>query len=279
MAFTTLVPAAPLHAPVRMLWDWHFEPATFRLERILPEPGSSLILNLFEDQTRVYSDDAALRCERSPGAVYSGQFTRSFVIDSREQVAVMGVMLRPGGACAFLRERMDLLGNSHVALEDLVGSAGHALRERLLDTPDAGTRLAVLADWLLRRFRERPLHPAVHQALATFERTPCIERIGELVAASGLSARRFGTLFREQVGVGAKQYARLKRFRAVVAGVRQGQRIEWAHVAADCGFHDQPHLVREFRAFAGMTPGAYATQRGEHVNHIELRPDREQGKA
>jgi AraC-like DNA-binding protein len=270
MAFTTLVPAAPLHAPVRMLWDWHFEPSAFRLERILPQPGSSLILNLLEDQTRVYSDDAERHCERSPGAVYSGQFTRSFVIDSREQVAVMGVMLRPGGACAFLRERMDLLGNRHVALEDLVGSSGRALRERLLDAPDAGSRLAVLADWLLRRFRERPLHPAVHQALATFERSPCVERIGGLVDASGLSARRFGTLFREQVGVGAKQYARLKRFRTVVASVQRGERIEWAHVAADCGFHDQPHLVREFRAFAGMTPGAYATQRGQYANHIEL---------
>jgi AraC-like DNA-binding protein len=110
----------------------------------------------------------------------------------------------------------------------------------------------------------------VRQALTTFERSPCIERIGALVVDSGLSARRFGALFSEQVGIGAKQYARLKRFRAVVAGVHRGHRIEWAHVAADCGFHDQSHLVREFRAFAGMTPGAYAAGRGEHANHIEL---------
>ena len=270
MAFTTFVPPAPLHPSVRMLWDWHVEPGDFRLERILPEPGSGLILNLLEDQTRVYDDDAGLHCERSPGAVFSGQFTRSFVIDSREQVAVMGVMLRPGGACAFLREPMDQLGNRHVALEDLVGTPGRALRERLLDAHDASTRIALLAGWLQQRWHERPLHPAVRHALTTFERSPCIERIGGLVADSGLSARRFGTLFSEQVGIGAKQYARLKRFRAVVAGVRQGQRIEWAHVAADCGFHDQPHLTREFRAFAGMTPSAYAAHRGEHANHIVL---------
>jgi AraC-like DNA-binding protein len=270
MAFTTFVPPAPLHVPVRMLWDWHFEPGAFRFERILPEPGSALILNLLEDQTRTYSDDAERRCETAPGAVFSGQFTHSIVIDSREQVAVMGVMLRPGGACAFLREPMDLLGNRHVALEDLVGPAGRALRERLLEAADANARLGLLAGWLLRRFRERPLHPAVRHALATFERMPCIDRIGGLIADSGLSAKRFGTLFRAQVGVGAKQYARLKRFRAVVAGVQQGRRIEWAHVAADCGFHDQPHLVREFRDFAGMTPGAYTTVRGEYANHIEL---------
>src|SRR5690606_3913443 len=127
-----------------------------------------LILNLYEDQTRVYGDDG-LCCEHAPGAVYSGQFTHSFVIDSREQIAVMGVALRPGGACAFLRERMDLLGNRHVALEDLVGFEARALRERLLEAHGAGARLALLADWLLRRFREPRLHPAVRQALATFD--------------------------------------------------------------------------------------------------------------
>ena len=270
MAFTTHVPTAPLNVAVRMLWDWQVDPGDFRLERILPQPGSGLILNLLEDQTRTYSDDAELRCERAPGAVFGGQFTRSFVIDSREQVSVMGVMLHPGGACAFLRERMDLLGNRHVALEDLVGPSGRALRERLLEAPGADARLALLADWLLMRFREPPLHPAVRQALATFERSPVIDRIGALVADSGLSARRFGTLFREHIGVGPKQYARLKRFRMVVAGVRQGRPVEWARVAADGGFHDQSHLVHEFRAFSGMTPGAYVAQRGQHANHVGL---------
>src|SRR5690606_36599856 len=78
MAFTTHVPTAPLNVAVRMLWDWQVEPGDFRLERILPQPGSGLILNLLEDQTRTYSDDAELRCERAPRAVFSGQFTRSF---------------------------------------------------------------------------------------------------------------------------------------------------------------------------------------------------------
>ena len=49
-----------------------------------------------------------------------------------------------------------------------------------------------------------------------------------------------------------------------------GTRVEWSRVAADCGFYDQPHLVREFREFAGMTPSAYVAARGEYVNHVPL---------
>jgi AraC-like DNA-binding protein len=270
MTFIRRAPAAPLQHAVEAIWDWQVEPGEFRFERILPQPGSGLIINLLEDETRVYSDDAERRCERSPGAVFSGQFTRSFVIDSAEQLAVMGVVFRPGGACAFLRERMDVLGNSHTALDDLVANDASALRERLLHTADAHARIGVLEAWLRSRWRPAALHAAVACALDALARAPQIRHVGALAGMNGLSTRRFGTLFREQIGIGAKQYARLQRFRAVVASVQGQQRVEWSEVALDCGFHDQPHLVREFRAFSGMSPGAYVRHRGEYVNHIAL---------
>lgn len=253
-----------------MIWDWSVDPGEFRLERILPQPGSSLIINLFEDETRIYCDDAARRCERMGGMVFSGQFTHSFVIDSAEQIAVMGVAFRPGAAFHFFRERMDRLRDRHTALDDLIGASGRTLRERLLHTPDAHLRLAVLEDWLRARSSAAAVHPAIRFALDVFGGSPQVQRIGEVVDASGLSARRFGTLFREQVGIGAKQYARMQRFRSVVATVTREQHVDWSTVAADCGFHDQPHLIHEFRSFSGMAPAAYLAQRREHVNHIPL---------
>jgi AraC-like DNA-binding protein len=56
----------------------------------------------------------------------------------------------------------------------------------------------------------------------------------------------------------------------VVARVHGRRRVEWAALAADCGFHDQPHLAHEFRAFSGMTPSAYLAAQGPWAGHVPL---------
>jgi methylphosphotriester-DNA--protein-cysteine methyltransferase len=271
MAFVTRVPRGPLGESVAFLWDWRVTPGEFRFERILPQPGSSLIVNLLEDETRIYAHEDGGGGQRLAGTVYSGQFTRSFVIDTHEQVDVMGVVFHPGGAHACLRDRADLYGNRHVAAEDLFGSAIGALRARLLEDEDANARLATLEAWLRARWREpraAVIHPAVKYLLEELAQRPGVARIGALAADCGISLRRLDAVFREQVGVTPKAFARLQRFRAAIGGVGRDARIDWAHIAADGGFADQSHLVREFQAFAGMSPTAYVRRRGVHVNHV-----------
>jgi AraC-like DNA-binding protein len=49
--------------------------------------------------------------------------------------------------------------------------------------------------------------------------------------------------------------ARLVRFDGVCRRLdRAGGRLDWALVAAEAGYADQAHLVRDFRQFAGTTP-------------------------
>ncbi|HEY6894743.1 MAG TPA: helix-turn-helix domain-containing protein, partial [Rhodanobacteraceae bacterium] len=133
------------------------------------------------------------------------------------------------------------------------------------------SRLATLRGWLGDIARRAAVTPVlIAHATGVLKRVPQVERVGEACRDMGLSERRFGSVFREHVGMSPKRYARLQRFRAAVESVQHGKRVEWSRVAADCGFYDQPHLVREFREFAGMTPSAYVAARGGNVNHVPL---------
>ena len=270
MAFHQRVPAPPLDVLVEKLWDWDMPPAAHQYERVLPQPGTQLIINLHEDQTRVYTDDAERRCLRSSGSVLGGPQLCSQIIDTAEQIRVMGVVFRPGGAGALTGEDMGALEGCDVDLAGLFGHHATTLRERLLETPQPAHRLALLERWLRQCMRLPRLEPCVAHALAWLERTPQAARIGWLVRETGVSERRLGRLFRRQVGYGPKQYARLLRFRAVVAQVHGRPRVDWAAVAADGGYCDQAHLAHEFRRFAGITPGAFVAQQGVYLNHLAL---------
>ena len=77
-------------------------------------------------------------------------------------------------------------------------------------------------------------------------------------AEIGLSHTRFIRLFREAVGLTPKLFCRIQRFRAVVERTAGAVAIDWARVAATCGYFDQAHLIRDFQAFSGTSPAAYA---------------------
>jgi len=279
MSFTVRIPTAPVSDFVAQLWDCDVDPRAPGLERILPSPAASLVINLLEDETRVYRDQDAAggepgapACVRASGSVFGGPASRSILIDTAEQVKVMGVVFRPGGAAPWLRENLAGLADRDTDLDAFPGLQVASLRERLLAATGAGQRLDWLEAWLRRQARGPAADRLVAHALACLDRVPAVAGITTLATDLGLSPRRFGARFREQVGLSPKRYARLRRFQSVVACVHRQATVDWAGVAVDAGFHDQPHLVHEFRAFAGMSPGQYLAWQGQHANHVPLPP-------
>jgi len=73
--------------------------------------------------------------------------------------------------------------------------------------------------------------------------------------------------FRRQAGLRPKTAARLIRFDRVWRHVDQRRPLDWGQVAADAGYADQAHLIRDFRQFTGITPTGYQA--------LTLRPTRD----
>ena len=77
-------------------------------------------------------------------------------------------------------------------------------------------------------------------------------RIGRLAEDIGVSRRYLEIGFRRQIGVPPKTVARVARFQHAVDVLSRPSATFGAAVA--CGYADQSHFNREFRAMAGITP-------------------------
>jgi AraC-like DNA-binding protein len=82
----------------------------------------------------------------------------------------------------------------------------------------------------------------------------------DLARVGGLSLRSLHRLFARHVGVGPKWVIRRARVQEAAERVAAGERVEWAGLAQELGYHDQAHLIRDFKAQIGQTPAVYGAQ-------------------
>ena len=104
-------------------------------------------------------------------------------------------------------------------------------------------------------YAPRPAHAVTRWAVERIEASAGRLRVEDLAAASGLSRQRVHELVRREVGLAPKTLARIHRFHRALALLRGRDAPPWAELAAECGYYDQSHLIRDVRAFAGCAPG------------------------
>ncbi|MFI6792611.1 helix-turn-helix domain-containing protein [Nonomuraea sp. NPDC050383] len=164
------------------------------------------------------------------------------------------VHLTPFGARRLYGLPMRHLANTVVPVTDVLGPLAEPTLTRLAETPSWHDRLALVDRLLRERILAGPeLGPQVPWAWAKLVRSGGRVRVSALAEALGWSHRHLVARFHDEVGITPKTAARVIRFGRAAALLRAGTPI--ADVAGACGFYDQAHLNREFRALAGTTPG------------------------
>jgi AraC-like DNA-binding protein len=92
-----------------------------------------------------------------------------------------------------------------------------------------------------------------------------IEMIGSEV---GISARQLGRRFETVIGLSPKLLSRIVRFQRLFRLIESRRFTNWALLALECGYYDQSHLIRDFRAFTGSEPTSYFSQPNEISGHF-----------
>jgi AraC-like DNA-binding protein len=266
-------PAPPLSSCIDCLWYRGGTSSNRKRQTALPTGGVDVTFNLSGGAVRVFADASDSVGESFEGAVVHGAHSRYFVLGARSdvhEVHVVGVHFRPGGA-ALLGLHGDELTNSHALLADVWGREGLLLHESLSEAPTARAKFQILEHAMLRRLQAaRLVHPAVSFAVRRMQTDPAAARVATLQAETGYGARRFNTLFKNDIGLAPKLFSRIVRMRALVENIARGTRVDWADLAAQCGYYDQAHLTHDFREFTGVTPTAYRPVSPQSPLHMEI---------
>lgn len=136
----------------------------------------------------------------------------------------------------------------------LLGVAAHELRDLTVPLSALGSRPAREPDALVRAGAE------------ALRAEPGL-RMSAVAAAVGLSERQLRRRFVDWVGYGPKRYARICRLQRMLA-LAPGE-PDGAALAVTAGYADQPHMVREVRELAGVTPGTLLAERGRFLQAAE----------
>lgn len=228
----------------------HLEP-----ERILPDGCVEMILN-FGAQFRELRDDGLE--ETQPRHFLVGQMTRPMLIAANGSVELIGIRFHPGGTLPFFKIPMSELTNQVVELHALSRDLESDLVTRVGECRSLEGKVATLQTLLLKRVSDKDRAQIMSLAQRIVARHGRVS-IDQLAVNAGISSRQLERRFLREVGVGPKLLCRIMRFQQVFRALDRND-SGWAGVAADCGYYDQAHLIRDFQQFARQAPSVLLAQ-------------------
>jgi AraC-like DNA-binding protein len=261
-------PDAPLGAHVDLFW-YVAGRANYARDRRLPTGRTHLLFNLGTPPF-LFDRDPAAAPRAFPTCWLAGQHDTWIETGSDGDTVLLGAQFASHGAYRLLRIAQHELHGEVIELETLFGDRIANLREQLLAAPTPQACFALLEHWLVGLLeRGRPVHASV---LATEHAVAIDPGRWELKALSrdlGVSREHLIRRFREQVGLTPKAYANILRFDRALRRARHA-RASWAQIAADCGYYDQAHLVRDFQRYAGRAPTSLLRDRMPDADSIVI---------
>ncbi|MEU4797477.1 helix-turn-helix domain-containing protein [Streptomyces sp. NPDC023327] len=245
------------------------------LHRGLPSPHLTVIFSLDGAIAGGDTPDRATGPDATRTDIVVGGLHQSpvYVVQPEHEAGIQ-LAVHPLAARALLGLPAGALtGQSVVAGTDVFGERAGDLRERLCELDRWEDRFAALSAYLRRRAATDrtagTVRPEVAEAWARLARHRGADTLGALSRHVALSERRLTALFRAETGLSPKQAARLMRFQhakdAVVRAVAAGSPPNLARVAADTGYCDHSHLVRDFRRYTGTSPTGWLAEECRNI--------------
>jgi len=246
-------PSRDLAAHVEHFWSVQWDLRGLAPERAetLPHPSVHMIF------------------ERHVGARVAGVARKKFARVLEGEGGVIAAKFTPGGFHAFAGWAVSRLTDRTVALREVFGPEGDALERDVMAGAIDPSSIAIIEEFLRRRLPAPDAHAArVAEIVYAVAADRGVLRVEDLVDRYQMNKRTLQRLFSKYVGVSPKWVIQRYRLHEAAERLASDDGVSQSALAADLGYSDQAHFVRDFKALVGTSPAAYA----KHARRFEKRP-------
>ncbi|WP_416867112.1 MAG: helix-turn-helix domain-containing protein [Imperialibacter sp.] len=222
--------------------------------RVLPDGCVELFVNIGDT-----ADSFEVNGRKINGSSFITSRMNCFMdISSPKQVHFITVWFYPGRSWPFFDVPMSIVANQTVCLSDIGKSQAEAAKEmeqRVEATLSDEEKVQVVQEFLIEKLsRNYRAEESFQSTLTLIEKSLAQVSVDSIARAVGLSHRQLLRKYDQCLGLGPKEYIKMRRFLSASELLKVAK---WSltDVAYETGYFDQAHFIHDAKQFSGMTPG------------------------
>lgn len=223
-----------------------------------PTPFQSMLFYCNDPVSMSGVDEVDFR--KQPFSVMLGpQFSR-VNIKVHRQLRAIRVDFVPGGMYRIFGIPMHELFDKGFDAQDLLGPEIGIINNYLQNITDLDEGKNIVEKFLLKRLQNTKTKLPFDSAMQVLLHLHGKLSVEETASLSCLSIKQFERTCKERIGMNPKMYARILKFSKAYRLRENFPEMSWTAIGYEAGYYDQMHLIRDFKAFAGVNPSVIASE-------------------
>jgi AraC-like DNA-binding protein len=252
VGYSEFKPNVSLQPFIECIWSLKSTSTFFsKRERIIPGGRIEIFFNLGNPASWIDSKYPT-HSHHCTGSYLLGPRNRHFFVEMTGAINMIGVRLRHGAIAAFTTMPAHNLLNQVVPLNQIFGKAADHFLDHLHETKDERQQVNMIERFLSKEVltdsticRTLDLISWVKKC----EPTP----INILSDKTGIHYKKLERTFSQYTGYSPKNFSRVIRFYEALRRMKKSG-SSLTCVGLNAGYYDQPHFIRDFKAFTGKSP-------------------------
>lgn len=193
-----------------------------------------------------------------PQFAVCGQKTSYSHITAQKDSGMIAAVIKTESASSLFRLPLNEITDNTVSMTDIFRN--WKMSEWIFsDCDDDLSRIRMIEKFMIQQISR-------HQTCHNYFVKSCVEEIRQnrglsLPAGSmenfDLSERSLQRIFKNHIGISPKKFAEIVKLENSIALFRRGKTL--TDVCYESGYYDQPHFIKSFRHFTGLTPSEFSS--------------------